>query len=159
MVDQNLPQMQNLGDYWIQIQIEKIMCRCDQYSTSDMQIEKEAKSIDHGCFTNLQKAFDILDHDASLTKLEKYGFRGPMNDLLRSYLAGRWQFVFVTYFTSSKKNIETGVQQGSILEPFLFFFASCKLSCLFAELTTIVNSGKTSDPPVRFAEHDKMVSL
>ena len=128
VVDQKLPQMQNLGDYWIQIQIEKIMCRCDQCSSSDKQIEKEAKRSDQEEFNDLQKAFDTLDHDTSLTKLEKYGFRGTMSDLLRSYLDGRRKFVFVTYLTSSKIYIETGVQQGSILGPFLFF-ASCKLSC------------------------------
>ena len=40
-----------------------------------------------GVFVDLQKAFDTVDHQILLAKLNHYGIRGISNDCLKSYLA------------------------------------------------------------------------
>ena len=45
--------------------------------------------------TDLSAAFDTVDHSILLDKLDFYGFRGDSNDLLRSLLEDRKQFVSI----------------------------------------------------------------
>jgi len=46
-------------------------------------------------FLDLTKAFDFVNHDILLAKLDHDGIRGPTNSLLRSFLK-RKQFVSIT---------------------------------------------------------------
>ena len=73
-----------------------------------------------GIFLDLQKAFDTLDHDILLKKLENYGIRGNALDLMKSYIKGRKQFVSYKNESSGQLTITCGVPQGSILGPLLF---------------------------------------
>ena len=50
--------------------------------------------ISCGVFLDLQKAFDTVDHNILLNKLNYYGIRGSANDWFNSYLANRKQFVY-----------------------------------------------------------------
>ena len=63
---------------------------------------------------------DTLNYDILMSKLEYYGITGKENDLLRSYLTGRFQYVEINGHKPSHLQISTGIPQGSVLGPLLF---------------------------------------
>ena len=71
-------------------------------------------------YIDLSKAFDTLDHNILISKLQHYGFKGAALQLLISYLSNRKQFVQYGHTLSQKTYILMGVPQGSILGPLLF---------------------------------------
>ena len=74
-------------------------------------------------FLDLTKAFDTVDHEILLHKLEHYGIRGHANNFFRSYITNRLQYTVVNDSALSTGKIECGVPQGSVLGP--LFFALC----------------------------------
>ena len=71
-------------------------------------------------YIDLSKAFDTLNHNILLAKLNHYGICGNENVLLQNYLTNRQQYVEYNGFRSTHTYISTGVPQGSILGPLLF---------------------------------------
>jgi len=85
----------------------------------------DKKSIAGGLFLDLRKAFDCVDHDILLAKLNYYGISGKANELMKSYITDRYQRVvlydkFSNKLVSEWKCIKHGVPQGSVLGPLLF---------------------------------------
>lgn len=73
-----------------------------------------------GLFLDLSKAFDTVDHNILLAKLERAGVRGVPLDLFKSYLSNRSQFVSFDGIESNINSINIGVPQGSVLGPLFF---------------------------------------
>src|SRR5438034_2759883 len=83
--------------------------------------EKGNKSYTLCIFLDLSKAFDTVDHNILLFKLDICGIRGPTLQWLKSYLTDRQQYtiIIVDNVSLSIKQVSVGVPQGSILGPLL----------------------------------------
>ena len=70
--------------------------------------------------TDLSKAFDCLDHELLIAKLNGYGFSLPAVRLLNGYLSNRRQQTRTRNSFNDWLEVILGVPQGSILGPLLF---------------------------------------
>ena len=88
-------------------------------------IEKWKRSVDGGkvfgaLLTDLSKAFDCLDHELLIAKLNAYGFSLPALRLINDYLSNRRQRTRIGNSFSDWFQVILGVPQESILGPLLF---------------------------------------
>ncbi len=71
-------------------------------------------------FIDLKAAFDTIDKNILLQKLDHYGVRGNTLKLLQSYLSNRKQYIKCKNIESLMMDVVCGVPQGSVLGPLLF---------------------------------------
>ena len=71
-------------------------------------------------FLDFAKAFDKVDHDVLLRKLQNLGITGELHNWIRSFLTNRVQKVTVDGFHSRLVAVLSGVPQGTVLGPILF---------------------------------------
>lgn len=77
---------------------------------------------------NLSTAFDTLDHQVLLNRLEaSFGVTGTVLKWFRSYLSNRSQRVMINGSYSDKFILSQGVPQGSCLGLLLFIIYASKL--------------------------------
>ena len=88
--------------------------------TENVRQALDKKMVACGIFVDLQKAFDTVNHDILIKKLDYYGIRGVANEWFSSYLNKRSQFVSISGYDSKQKYIKHGVPQRSVLGPLLF---------------------------------------
>ena len=81
-------------------------------------IEKHEKAC--SIFLDFAEAFDTVNHDVLLTKLEYYGVRDMPLKLFKSCLQNRQQCIKINSNISDFQTILCGVSQGSVLGPLLF---------------------------------------
>ena len=83
-------------------------------------LDMDKSEIPFSIFIDLSKAFDTLDHNILINKLQYYGIKDTALDLFQSYLSNRRQYVQIGNNKSATTAITTGVPQRSILGPQLF---------------------------------------
>ena len=69
-------------------------------------------------FIDLKKAFDTVDHSLLIKKLNVFGLRGKIENLLRDYLSERDQYVFSGGKMSSLKKLNLEFLKGKFLDHF-----------------------------------------
>ena len=140
--------------YWYQFGLQKGK---STYMAVLTLVDKISETLDNGdyvigVFLDISKAFDSVDHDILLKKLEKYGIQGAALEWFTNYLSNRLQYVTYNGTKSKRETIKCGVPQGSILGPLLFLLYINDLppvsndcfSVLFADDTNMFVTGKNT---------------
>ena len=113
-------------------------------------------------FMDFSKAFDCLLHALLIAKLNAYGFSTAACERMSSYLNQRMQRVKISNCRSSRKILNKGVPQGSILGPLLFnvfmndmflFMGRCN-SYNYADDNSRMNSSPDIETVILNLKHD-----
>ena len=132
-------------------------------------VEACKKTMDNGgvagaVLTDLSKAFDCLNHELLIAKLNAYGFSRSALLFIHSYLTDRKQRVKVNGSFSTWTETVRGVPQGSVLGPLLFniylndlfMFLEETEICNYADDTTIYACGPNIENVIMHLENDAL---
>ena len=121
--------MQNQFNLFVEKHLSPYLCgyrkgfNC-QYALLAM-VEKWKLSLDNhgfagGILMDLSKAFDTINHQLLIAKLNAYGFNQDALEIILDYLSDRWQRMKINMSFSTWSELLSGVPQGSVLGPQFF---------------------------------------
>jgi len=113
-------------------------------------------------FIDLRKAFDTVDPNRLARKLKRLGLSKPAVKLMLNYLLNRQTATTIGNSTSSFRNINIGVAQGSKLGPLHFIIYISDLLelnfigqlVLYADDAALIYTVDTSEEMQRAMQHD-----
>ena len=85
---------------WLTTWIQATILYISYFNLITENIRKALDDGNIGCgiFVDLQKAFDTVDHQILLAKLNHYGIHGVSNDWFKSYLSNYHQYVSINRY-------------------------------------------------------------
>ena len=87
---------------------------------NDCATSFDRKQFTIAVFLDFSKAFDTVNKDIMIRKLDRLGFKDNFNNLLNSYLSNRRMYVDINGHHSFTKTTNIGLPQGSVSSPWLF---------------------------------------
>ena len=132
-------------------------------------IEKWKESLDNKCIAgailmDLSKAFDTINHELLIAKLNAYGFDEGALAIILGYLSDRWQRTKINTSFSTWAQLLKGVPQGFVLGPLmfnifindLFYHLDSTYTCNFADDNTLNAFNKCIEELLCNLEHDTL---
>ena len=86
--------------------------------TEDIMKNVDKGNIGCDIFVDLQKAFDTVEHDILLAKLEHYRICGMANNWFKSYLFNRKQYISINGLISNQTSVKYGVHKVQYMAHF-----------------------------------------